>query len=319
MPITTLELALSLRVQARREIATDIVAFSLVAAEPGGLPAFTAGAHLSIMTPAGIVNKYSIASSPNDRTQYVIAIKREAQGRGGSKSMVDELRVGATLQASLPDNAFEYLADRPGYIFVAGGIGITPIHSMICAMREAGIDNYRLYYLARDAASTAWREELLEAGPRVVVHHSRGAAPSHFDLWPVFEKPRKSLVYCCGPQALMESVRDMTGHWPRNAIKFERFGVDPATRRANQPFDVQLARSGARVHVAADVTLLEALRAQGLAIPSSCESGTCGTCITGLVSGDVDHRDLFLEDAQKEDHLMVCVSRARSGTLVLDL
>lgn len=320
MAVSGLRLGLRLTVAAKAEIADQLFGFRLVAADGGELPAFTPGAHLSIETPAGIVNKYSIASSPSDRGGYDVVIQREPEGEGGSTSMADEVQPGRVLAVSMPDNAFEFLPGAAQYLFVAGGIGITPIHSMVRHMVESGMDNFKLYYLTRDEACTAYRDEF-QAEPfrqHVVIHHSRPRT-GRFDLWPVFEKPRKAMIYCCGPRGLMESVRDMTGHWSRSAVKFERFGVDRATRREDRAFDVTLARSGWEIHVPANSTLLEALRNNGVAVRSSCESGTCGTCMTPLVSGDVDHRDMCLEDDEREHQIMVCVSRARSGRLVLDL
>lgn len=320
MAVSGLSLGLRLRIAAKSEIADHLFRFRLVAADGGALPGFTPGAHLSVETPAGLVNKYSIASSPSDSDGYDLVVQREPEGRGGSRSMADEAQPGRILAASLPDNAFEFQPDAAQYLFVAGGIGITPIHSMVRHMVESGLDNFRLYYLTKDPARTAYLDEF-QAEPfrrHVVIHHSHPGS-GRFDLWPVFEKPSKALIYCCGPRGLMESVRDMTGHWSRSAVKFERFGVDMATRRENRAFDVTLARSGREVHVPTDQTLLEALRNQGVTVRSSCESGTCGTCVTPLVSGDVDHRDMYLDDDERTHRIMVCVSRARSGRLVLDI
>lgn len=320
MAVSGLSLGLRLRVAAKSEVAGHLFGFRLVAADGGALPGFTPGAHLSIQTPAGVVNKYSIASSPSDLGSYELVIQREWEGRGGSRSMADEAQPGRVLAASVPDNAFEFQPGAAQYLFIAGGIGVTPIHSMVRHMMESGLDNFRLYYLTRDPAHTAYLDEFQTEPFRrhVVIHYSR-AGTGRFDLWPVFEKPRKALIYCCGPRGLMESVRDMTGHWSRSAVKFERFGVDMAMRRENRAFDVTLARSGREVHVPADATLLEALRGQGVTVRSSCESGTCGTCVTPLVSGDVDHRDMYLDDDERAHQIMVCVSRARSGRLVLDI
>ena len=305
----------------RRDIARDVVLFELRRPDRGELPPFTCGAHLSIVTPAGQTRKYSLSNDPAERDRYVIAVKREATGRGGSLSMAEAAKVGDMLAVGPPQNDFPLVPNPAGYTFIAGGIGITPILSMIRHLTAEGGPRYKLYYLTRSPETTAFREEL--SGPsfrgKVVIHHDEGDPAKAFDLWPVFERPNGTHVYCCGPRPLMDAVRDMTGHWSSKAVHFEAF-TDAAVKHADdKAFTVRLARSGQSVEVPADVTLLEALRAAGCDLPSSCESGTCGTCKTKLISGDVDHRDLVLAGHEKADNIMICVSRAARGDLVLDL
>jgi phthalate 4,5-dioxygenase reductase component len=313
------ELVRAVRVRAAALVARDVREFELVAADGGELPAFTPGAHILIQAPSGATRRYSLSNAPDERDRYVIAIKREAGGRGGSISMVDDVKPGDTLYISLPRNDFELKAAQ-GYVFIAGGIGITPIRSMVQHVAAAGDRPWRLYYLTRDPEVTAYREVL--SGPdmrgKVVIHHDRGDAARSFDLWPVLEKP-KGHVYCCGPRGLMEAVRDMTGHWPTSAVHFEDFGAGTNKRTAeDKPFVVRVGADGAPIEVAANVTMLEALRAHGHRIPSSCESGTCGSCKARLIAGEPDHRDLVLTDAERRDHVMPCVSRAHSAELVIE-
>jgi phthalate 4,5-dioxygenase reductase subunit len=167
---------------------------------------------------------------------------------------------------------------------------------------------------------TAFREEL--GGPefrgQVTIHHDHGDPGKSFDLWPVFEQPKGQQIYCCGPRALMEAVRDMTGHWSSAAVHFEAFNEPPRTTAADKPFKVRLARSGGVVDIPVGTTILEALRAHGVEVPSSCESGTCDTCRTRLLEGEADHRDLVLAEHERADHIMVCVSRACSDEIVID-
>jgi phthalate 4,5-dioxygenase reductase subunit len=151
------------------------------------------------------------------------------------------------------------------------------------------------------------------------IHHDGGDPANAFDLWPLLEKPTNQHIYCCGPRALMDSVRDMSGHWPFGAVHFESFGVDAETRRHDSAFDVELARSGRTIHVAANQSILEALRAARIQVRSSCEAGSCGSCRTGLLAGDVEHRDFVLSEAERGASIMVCCSRARTGSLVLDI
>jgi phthalate 4,5-dioxygenase reductase subunit len=154
-----------------------------------------------------------------------------------------------------------------------------------------------------------------------VLHHDEGDPANAYDLWPVLERPVAGThVYCCGPRGLMDAVRDMTGHWSDSAIHFESFGVGDASMfEPNQPFTIKLAKSGDVIDVGVKQTALEALRAHGCSVASSCEAGSCGSCRTHYMSGDVEHRDLVLGEDDKDTQIMVCVSRARGGELVLDL
>ncbi|HVF65363.1 MAG TPA: PDR/VanB family oxidoreductase [Casimicrobiaceae bacterium] len=311
-----------LRVERADPAAEDIKLYELARADGGELPPFAPGAHVQVKTPGGLLRRYSIANAPEERDRYQIAVKRERNGRGGSTDLFDHVDVGATLEVSAPRNDFALTGNPVSYVFIAGGIGITPIRSMILHLRAARGKPFKLYYLSRTPAMTAFRDEFaaLDYRGKVVMHYDEGDADRAYDLWPVLEKPKGAYLYCCGPRGLMESVRDMTGHWSRAAVHFEDFGSGQETRTADdKPFTVRLARSGAVVPVAADRTILETLRAHGVTIASSCESGTCGTCRVGLVAGEPDHRDLVLADYERDRDIMVCVSRARSPELVLDL
>jgi len=269
-----------------------------------------------------MLRKYSLCNDPAERDRYVIAVKREAAGRGGSVSLVDNAKAGELMAVSAPRNDFP-LDERAGrFIFIAGGIGITPILSMIRHLATAGRDRFHLYYCTRTAGATAFREELAAPGlhGRVTLHHDHGDPARSLDLWPVLERPSAAHIYCCGPRALMDAVRDMTGHWPAHAVHFESFGgVESAHRADDRPFAVRLARSGQRIEVPAATTLLEALRASGVRVLSSCESGTCGSCRVALLEGEAEHRDLVLAEHERAGNIMVCVSRARCAELVLDL
>jgi phthalate 4,5-dioxygenase reductase subunit len=312
---------LGLSLTHREEIARDIVLFELRRPDGGELPPFTCGAHLSVTTPNGLLRKYSLNNDPAERDRYVIAVKRDTAGRGGSLSMADEAKVGDTVVVGPPQNDFPLVHNQAGYLFIAGGIGITPIVSMIRHLVAEGGPRFKLHYLTRSPETTAFREELSAPAFRgkVSIHHDGGDPEKVFDLWPVLEKPNGMHVYCCGPRPLMDSVRDMTGHWSSKAIHFEAFTDAAAKRADDKAFTVRLARSGTRVEVPADVTLLEALRGAGCTVPSSCESGTCGSCKTVLLEGEADHRDLVLTEAERARHIMVCVSRALSPELVLDI
>ena len=310
---------LRLTVADTREIAQGIHQIELRAPDGASLPSFTAGSHLVVDTPAGVVRRYSLCNDPAEDDRYVIAVKADAQGRGGSVSMAG-LRAGDTLNVSTPDNAFALSPKAKRSLLIAGGIGITPVLAMARHL-HANAAPFKLVYCTRDAASTAFLDELRQSAfsEHVVIHHDEGNPDAAFDFWPLLEAPKGAHVYCCGPRGLMEAVRDMTGHWPSDAVHFESFGISADLTLTNAPFDVVLETSGQRVHVDAQTSILEAVRAAGVRVSSSCESGSCGSCRTRLVSGVAEHRDMVLMDEEKADHIMICVSRSCGGDLVLGL
>jgi phthalate 4,5-dioxygenase reductase subunit len=309
-----------LRVARAEAIAEDIHLFELRDPSGADLAKFSAGSHVSVRVPNGLVRKYSLCNDPAERDRYLLAVKREPDGgRGGSESMIRDVRAGSELAVSAPSNNFALVKSAAGYLFVAGGIGITPIMAMIRQLKAAG-GRFKLCYCTRTPAVTAFRNEL--SGPefrgQVVIHHDQGDPARALDLWPIVEKPQGRQLYCCGPRGLMQAVRDMTGHWSPSAVHFEAFTEAAERKPDDKPFTVRLARSGGTVEVAAGTTILEALRAKGLDVSSSCESGTCGTCRTRLIAGEADHRDLVLSEHERATNIMVCVSRARSDELVID-
>lgn len=310
-----------LRVASATHAADGIRSFELVHPDGQPLPPFTAGAHIKVRAPNGLVRKYSLCNNPNDLRHYVIAVKREAGGRGGSISLVDDTRENDLLFTSLPENAFPLVTTDSSYLFIAGGIGITPVLSMIRSFTEEPPAPWILYYLTRAPACTAFLAEFSRSDLKehVTIHHDFGDPEQSFDLWPVLERPTGAHIYCCGPQALMNGVRDMTGHWPSSNIHFESFNEGGDVRPTDRPFAVRLARSGRTISVPVGGTILRALRDAGCQVPFSCESGTCGTCRTGLLAGDADHRDMVLMPEEMASQIMICVSRSKAGELVLDL
>jgi phthalate 4,5-dioxygenase reductase subunit len=311
-----------LRVANAGEIATGVFRYELRDPAGADLPPFTAGGHVTVWVPSGGTRCYSLANDPAERGRYVIAVKREETGRGGSRSLVDRTREGDLIPVSAPANQFPLATKASESIFVAGGIGITPILAMVRHLTAGGADRYRLYYLTRSPAMTPFLDELRapEFAGKMTLHHDGGDPGRALDLWPLFERPTSAHIYCCGPQGLMDAVRDMTGHWPSSAVHFESFtNAQAAPRVDDAPFAVRLARSGDVVTVPANVTIMNALRTHGCRVASSCETGTCGTCRTRLLAGIADHRDLVLADDERADNIMVCVSRAKSAELTLDL
>lgn len=310
-----------LRVATAARIAEEIFRFELVHPDGAALPPFTAGAHLRVRTPNGLVRRYSLCSDPLDESRYAIAVKREAGGQGGSIALCDGVKAGDLLPCAAPRNDFPLVGRPASHLFIAGGIGITPIMSMIRHLESAGGPGWKLVYLTRSPAHTAFREELSAYRGKVTLHHDGGDPERAYDLWPLLEQPKGRHIHCCGPRGLMEAVRDMTGHWPASAVHFEDFGTTPTAKPEDTAFRVRLARSGETVAVPAGTTILDALRASGRQMPSSCEAGTCGTCRTTLLSGEAEHRDLVLMEHERAGAVMICVSRAAPGCdeLVLDL
>jgi phthalate 4,5-dioxygenase reductase subunit len=310
-----------LRIAAIEDVARDVRSFELVQSDGSDLPEFTAGSHVKVQAPNGMVRKYSLCNDPAERHRYVIAVKREEGGRGGSLSMHQDAKVGDTLPTSVPENAFPLEENARAYLFIAGGIGITPIMSMIRSLGDPPSIPWKLVYLCRHAETTAFRKELSAPAlkRRVVIHHSEGDPVNAYDLWPALEKPNSAHLYCCGPRRLMESVRDMTGHWSAKNVHFESFAEGGGVKADDKPFAVRLARSEREFTVPVGRSILEMIREHGCDAPSSCESGTCGTCRSGLLEGEADHRDMVLMPEELDTQIMVCVSRAKSDRLVIDL
>ncbi|MDI2130852.1 PDR/VanB family oxidoreductase [Yinghuangia seranimata] len=299
---------LSLRIAAKRMLTPDICEFDLRPADDRALPGFAPGAHINVDTPGGATRSYSLTNDPAEEHRYVIAVARDAAGRGGSVGMVDRTAVGDPLAVSAPSNAF---ALRPAkrYLLVAGGIGITPIRPMFHRLRADGAD-VRLVYLTRSAQETAYLDDFVRDPDAATVHHSADGR-GRLDLWPFLAEPDDDTrVYCCGGRPLMDEVRALTMHWRPSVVHFEAFtGVD-ATDGTALPFRAVWEPTGATVDVPATGTLLDALRAQDIEVPSSCESGTCGTCRLRLLAGEPEHRDLVLTDAERGAFVIPCVSRA---------
>ncbi|MBI2768018.1 MAG: oxidoreductase [Burkholderiales bacterium] len=310
-----------LRIAAIEEVARGIRSFELVQADGSDLPEFSPGSHVKVQTPNGMVRKYSLCNDPAERHRYVITVKKEEAGRGGSLSLHQDAQVGDTLPTSIPDNAFPLEGSARSYLFIAGGIGITPILSMIRSLGDPPATPWKLVYLSQHEETTAFREELSSPAykRRVVIHHTGGDPDAEYDLWPALEKPNSAHLYCCGPRRLMESVRDMTGHWSAKNVHFESFNEGGGVQADDKPFAVRLARSNREFEVPVGRSILEVMREHGCDAPSSCESGTCGSCRSNLLEGVADHRDMVLLPEEMDSQIMVCVSRAKSDKLVIDL
>ena len=313
---------LSLVVSSKDEIAEGIFSFELRSPAGAELPSFTPGSHITVTVPSGQKRRYSLCNSPSERDRYVIAVKKEKSGRGGSLSLTTEVKVGNLISIAPPANDFEMSAAEPKtLLFIAGGIGITPIRSMLLHCMQQGKLSFRLFYFSRTPELTAFRNEFagLEFQGKVVIHHDNGDPEQAHDLWPILENQKGAHLYCCGPRALMDAVRDMTGHWPDSAVHFEDFVGGTTARADDVAFEVKLAKSRECYAVESGVSILDTLRRNGHTLPSTCESGTCGTCRTRFTEGTPDHRDLVLSEEEKMSEIMICVSRAKGLSLTLDI
>jgi ferredoxin-NADP reductase len=306
-------------VVAAREPAADGVV-SLVLEDPGGaeLPTWTPGAHVDLLLAPDVTRQYSLCGSPSDLTRWRVGVLLDQGGRGGSRHVHEQLEVGSRLRVRGPRNHFPLVASER-YLFVAGGIGITPLLPMVAQAEQAGAD-WTLYYGGRRRGSMAFLDELAAYGDRVVLRPEDEYGL--LDLATILEPQTGTAVYSCGPEALLQAVEQRCAAWPPGSLHVERFAAKPVDEAAEATtFEVVCQRSGITVTVPADRSILEVVQDAGVNALSSCLEGVCGTCETAVVEGTPDHRDSLLSDEEKAagDYMMICVSRSQSSRLVLDL
>jgi ferredoxin-NADP reductase len=319
MTESTAEPELDLVVAAREHAADGVVALTLRAPGGGPLPSWAPGAHIDLLLTSDLIRQYSLCGDPADRDAWRIAVLRETAGRGGSARVHDRLHEGVEVRIRGPRNHFE-LSSARRYLFIAGGIGITPILPMLTAAQQAGAD-WRLLYGGRTAASMAFADQLSAHGPRARLR----AQDRHglLDLEAFLAEPTEdTLIYACGPEQLLQAVDKHCGHWKPGVVRTERF----APKQVGEPvrsddFEVVLARSGRTLRIGPGRSILQAVEDAGVDVLSSCREGTCGTCETGVLDGRPDHRDSLLTEQEREacDTMFICVSRSRDSRLVLDL
>lgn len=299
--------------------ADDVVSITLVAADGGPLPAWTPGAHVDLVLAPGLVRQYSLCGSPSDLRRLRIAVLRAPEGRGGSAYVHEKLTPGTTVRVRGPRNHFP-LVGSPRYLFIAGGIGITPMLPMLAEATAAGAQ-WNLVYLGRGRSSMAFLDELAQYGDRVRVFPKDETG--RFDLGEVLGTPvDETLVYCCGPERLLADVEARCAAWPPGALRLERFAARPAEPSgADEEFELVLARSGLTIAVPAGRSVFDAVQDAGVSVLGSCHEGICGTCEQIVLEGEVDHRDSVLsaEEQATNEMMMICVSRSRSPRLTLDL
>lgn len=306
-------------VDRREEIADGVVALTLARPDGAALPEWTPGAHVDVVLPSGAQRQYSLCGDTADPARWRIAVRR-VDGSGGSHEVHAAVHAGTRLTVRGPRNAFP-MATETGYLFVAGGIGITPLLPMVARADALGAD-WRLVQLGRDTASTPFTGELARHDERVVLRTDagHGGPPTAAEVLELGTAGRSvpPAVYLCGPPALADAVRtELAATAPATRFHSERFSAPPV--RGGRPFRAELARTGRTVEVAADESLLTALRRELPGIAYSCRQGFCGTCRVGVLDGGVDHRDTLLTPAERDEEMLVCLSRARDASLVLDL
>jgi len=319
---------LNVRVLRKAAEAVDIATFELAAEDGGPLPAFSAGAHVDVhlATAQGpLVRQYSLCNDPQETHRYLIGVLRDPASRGGSAAMHAQVAEGQRLQISPPKNHFPLAHGATRHLLLAGGIGITPLLCMAERLAATGAD-FALHYCTRSRERTAFAGRIAASdfAGRVQHHYDDGPAAQQLTLAAVLGAPRAGEhVYVCGPKGFMDAVLGAAraAGWPEAQLHHEYFGADAAPQAGDRAFEVQLASSGRVVPVAADQTVVQALAAVGVAVMTSCEQGVCGTCLTRVLAGDCDHRDLYLtpEEQAAQDQFLPCCSRARSARLVLDL
>jgi ferredoxin-NADP reductase len=288
------------------------------------LPAFEPGSHLPIEVKLSKTSKalrhYSIISSSRDNRFYEIAVQQEIHGGGGSNYMHEQLHIGDALQAKYPVNAFSLVSPKKHHILIAGGIGITPILSMLKKLSEDN-ESYELHYSVKTQHDMVLKEEIiLLAGKNAHFYYSQEGQSNRLDLNLLFASNNKSShVYICGPIRMIEAVKDCADdhHWQASQIHYESFGSSPQT--SDKAVEITLQQSGQVITIDPKETLLDGLIAANVKIPFDCKRGECGMCVTEYVAGTPDHRDVYLSKDEKKHSLCLCVSRAKSKSITLNI
>jgi ferredoxin-NADP reductase len=319
--------SLDLRVRQLTYESDGVVSIGLVGLDDVGLPEWEPGAHVDLRLADGLVRQYSLCGSPADHRQYAVAVLHEPGGRGGSRYVHESLRPGARVGIGGPRNTF-VLEPAPGYLFVAGGIGITPFLPMIDRAERDGVP-WRLLYGGRTRRGMAFLDRLARYGDRVQVvpQDECGLLDLDTALAGLPGLGAGALVYGCGPEPLLTALERRCAPWGEDVLRVERFAApttDPgsaARDAAAGEFLVELARTGRTLVVEPGTSVLERLAQDGIEVPSDCQEGICGSCRVGVLAGEPDHRDHVLTTRQRRagDTMMTCVSRCRGDRLVLDL
>ncbi|MEF9673509.1 PDR/VanB family oxidoreductase [Pseudomonas sp. PCH446] len=315
---------IEVRVVSRHNEALDICSYELASVDEQALPAFSAGAHIDVHLPGGLVRQYSLCNHPEERHRYLIGVLKDPSSRGGSRVMHEQIEPGTQLSISEPRNLFPLVHEARRSLLFAGGIGITPILCMAERLAHSGAD-FELHYCARSRDRAAFVERLQHApfAERVFLHFDQEPETA-LDAAKVLATPEHDThVYVCGPGGFMQHVLDTAkvAGWQEPCLHREYFAAAPIDTGADDRFSIKLASSGQLFEVPADKSVVQVLQDNGIEIAISCEQGICGTCLTRVLEGVPEHRDLFLtEDEQAaNDQFTPCCSRSKTPLLVLDL
>lgn len=314
---------IEVRVAAKVCEAEGICSYELVRLDGAPLPPFEAGAHIDVHVGDKHVRQYSLCNAPHETHRYLIGVLRDAGSRGGSVAMHDAVHAGAVLTISAPRNHFP-LVDAARTLLIAGGIGVTPILAMAEALASKAA-GFEMHYCARSPEHAAFRERIAASAysRQVHFHYDNGDAAQKLDLPALLAAPLDTHLYVCGPSGFIEYVlaSARAQGWPEAQLHVEYFSGAVVDTAADQPFDVKLASSGQVLTVPAGRSVIQVLAEQGIDVPYSCEEGVCGTCLTRVLDGVPDHRDLYLTDEEHaaNDQFTPCCSRARTKLLVLDI
>lgn len=310
-----------------QDVGLGLIAFELIPASKDheNFPSFDAGAHIDVHIKDGITRQYSMCNDPGEHHRYLIAVKREDEGRGGSLAMHADFVEGQTIEISSPRNNFHLDVEAEQYVLVAGGIGLTPMLSMAHALDARG-KSFSLHICARSIDHVPFGQDLsaLPFSQKITLHLDNGEQAQRFDPAKALGKRAKGKqLYICGPSGFMEWVIKAAkgNHWPDDAIFSETFVPRKLENIPNRPFTVKLARSGKEFEVKENEFLIDVLNRNKCGIPCSCTQGICGSCITAVHSGEPEHRDAVLSDEERRSgkKMCVCVSRAKGDLLVLDI
>ena len=313
--------ALRVTVARKWQAADGIAGFELRPIK-GILPTFQPGAHIDVHMPNGEIRQYSITNGPGETDSFTIGVKLERDSKGGSKCMHESVREGDVLAISEPRNNFPLRRDAIKTIFVAGGIGITPLLAMAQALKNQEL-THELHYFAQGQEHLAFADRLGQLGEALKPHLGLSPDATGAELRGILTGYRNGMhLYICGPGPMLEAARKTAAEqgWPDSAVHFEYFKNTNKIDDSSS-FEVALARSCVTLQVPAGKTILQVMRESGIDVPSSCEQGACGTCVATVIEGEPDHQDVYLNDAERKagTKIMTCVSRARSARLVLDI
>jgi vanillate O-demethylase ferredoxin subunit len=316
--------SLEVKVVRKAKEAEDIYSFELASADGSPLPQFSAGSHVDVHVPGGLTRQYSLCNDASEQHRYRIAVLRDPASRGGSVAMHDALKPGDVLQISTPKNHFPLQHAKQTLLF-AGGIGVTPILCMAQRLATTGAE-FTMHYCTRSAERTAFQQEIGASAfaSRVHFHFDAGPSGQKLDLPAALGKPDADKhLYVCGPTGFIDHVTSTAkaAGWGSEQIHMEYFGAVQQDTSGDSGFDVKIASTGKTYSIGAEQNIIQVLKDNGIEILTSCEQGVCGTCITRVLEGEPDHRDMYFTDEEKamNDQFTPCCSRSKSRLLVLDL